>query len=351
MRFHLPALIGRPTTAANSSCAYTQKVRRFAQMMVEAGHEVFLYGGGSHTGIGGVNYVDAYGAVEPVEFEPALWTEGNRRAAREILRRVEDGDVLGVIAGTCQRELADMLPMTRVVEYGIGYGGTFADFRVFESYAWMHAVYALQDGPNAHDADGRFFDAVIPNFFDPDDFPAGPGDGGYLLYVGRLTGRKGVDLAGEVAERAGLPLLVAGAGSEPPRYGELLGAVEPAQRAELMGNARAVLVPTFYLEPFGGVAVEAQLCGTPAITTDWGAFPETVRHGVTGFRCRTMGEFLYAVDAAPELDRAAIRERAVANYSLAAVAPRYERYFDRVAALDRDGFYDTERTSGLPLGA
>ncbi len=50
------------------------------------------------------------------------------------------------------------------------------------------------------------------------------------------------------------------------------------ERLALLGNAKSVLMPTYYLEPFGGVHVEAQLCDTPVITTDWSAFPPCMRN-------------------------------------------------------------------------
>jgi glycosyltransferase involved in cell wall biosynthesis len=81
------------------------------------------------------------------------------------------------------------------------------------------------------------------------------------------------------------------------------------------------------------------MTGTPVITTDWGAFTETVADGVTGFRCRTFGEFVQAVQDAPTLDRSVIRERALDTYSLEATAPKYERYFRRLLTLWVDGWY------------
>jgi glycosyltransferase involved in cell wall biosynthesis len=96
-----------------------------------------------------------------------------------------------------------------------------------------------------------------------------------------------------------------------------------------------------YLEPFGNVAVEAQACGTPAITTDWGAFTETVLHGQTGFRCRTLREFIDAALTCHTLDPWAIRQHAVANYSLEATAVKYDRYFRRLLTVWGDGWYDT----------
>jgi glycosyltransferase involved in cell wall biosynthesis len=106
-----------------------------------------------------------------------------------------------------------------------------------------------------------------------------------------------------------------------------------------MGNAIATFVPTLYLEPFGNVNIESQACGTPVITTDWGAFTETVVEGVTGFRCRSVEEFILATQNVKNLDRKAIRDRAVSLYSVDVIAKQYEKYFNRLMTLWGDGWY------------
>lgn len=351
MRFHLPALPGRATIAANSSCAYTQKVRRFASMMVARGHEVILYGGADNDAAA-TEYVDIYSALgeDPIDFDPAAWSPYNAAVIGSIAARIEPDDVILLIAGTCQEVIARAFPEQLVVEFGIGYGGSFAPFRVFESYAWMHATYASQGTGDPHALDGNAYHAVIPNYFDVEDFPEGDGAGDHLLYVGRLIERKGVEVAVNVARATGLPLLLAGEGEYRPGEGEAgityVGPVEPADRAALMGDARCLLAPTTYVEPFGGVVVEAALCGTPAITTDWGAFPETVRHGVTGWRCRRLGEFIWAAENAPGLSRGLTSQIATDLYSTEAIAPRYEAYFAHLATLRSGGWYDP--TPGQP---
>jgi len=119
-----------------------------------------------------------------------------------------------------------------------------------------------------------------------------------------------------------------------------VGTVGAEERNELMGNAKALFVPTYYIEPFGGVAVEAQLCGTPVITTDWGVFSENMVHGVTGYRCRTYDDFLWAAQNAPSLDPYACREFAETNYSIKRVSKMYEKYFQNLMDLSHDdGWY------------
>jgi glycosyltransferase involved in cell wall biosynthesis len=181
-----------------------------------------------------------------------------------------------------------------------------------------------------------------------DDFPMGTHDGGYFLFIGRLIQRKGLDVAVQVTRHLGAHLIVAGQGSlvnasEGLKCDEAhvthVGTVDAEQRAKLMGAAIAVFTPTYYVGPFEGVAVEAQLCGTPVITTDWGCFSETVEDGATGFRCHTFREFVRAATQAPTLVHEYIRARATAKYSMQAVAKQFGRYFDRLADLYGEGWY------------
>ncbi|MDR7492236.1 MAG: glycosyltransferase [Armatimonadota bacterium] len=347
-------------------CAFTQKVRKFCRMLGERGWEIVLYAGADSQPAGASELVPLFSEAEREEWYgpfdlnrlplvAGAWSASqpsfrvtNERAVAELRRRLEPGDLVLLTGGLAQKPIAEALPGALVAEWAAGYEGWFASFVCFESSAWRHHCYG-QRGIN----DGRWYDAVIPNFFDPHEWPLCQGPGDYLLFMGRLTARKGPHVAAEVARAAGMPLLVAGAGCAEARPGlvvcqdgtrlegdvRYLGTVGGEERARLMAGARALLAPTLYVEPFGAVAVEAQLCGTPAITTDWGAFAETVVQGVTGFRFHTLAEGVEAVERAGDLDPGRVRAEALARYSLEAVAPLYEQWLQRLAGLWGDGWY------------
>ena len=339
MRFHIPAIVGQPTVKSNSVCAYTQKILKFADMMMPRGHEVFIYSGPEYDGQC-TEHFDVYGdAPYDTGWDIAKWEPHNLRASEVINENFEDGDYLLLISGIAQKTVADRLypKHFRVIEFGIGYQGVFADYRVFESYAWMHTV--LGEIRGAYTANGSFYDTVIPNYFDASDFEDFGGRGDYFLYTGRLLERKGVHIASEVCEKLGVDLKIAGEGDFRPEYGEYVGKVGPEERKELMGNAIASFVPTLYLEPFGGVVVESMLSGTPVLSTDWGAFTETVHNGENGYRCKTFGDFLVGAEKTKDLDRKLIRKYAKQFYSLEAIAPQYESFFNQVNDLQDKGWY------------
>jgi glycosyltransferase involved in cell wall biosynthesis len=348
MRFHVVGLPHTNTTLDFTACAFTEKVRKFCVMMKSLGHTVYLYGGEFNEApcdehipciteqerldaVGGRHYTGA-----SFDYNLPYWEKFNRKVASSIGKRAEQKDFICVIGGYAHKQIADSLPHLMTVEFGIGYPGTFAKYRVFESYAWMHAVYGTTTN-NAATLDGNFFDAVIPGYFEPEAFPLGNGDGDYLMFIGRLVKRKGYQIAEMVAEHLGERLIIAGTG-ETPSYGEHVGLVDAEERARLLGGAKAVFAPTLYVEPFGSVVPEAMMCGSPVITTDWGAFTEIVQPG-TGFRCRTFGEFVEAAKQAPSLNRSLIRQYALDYYSLDAIAPQYERYFRRLLTLWDEGWY------------
>jgi glycosyltransferase involved in cell wall biosynthesis len=350
MRFHLLACPNAQTTKEYSLCGFAALTIRFCNMMHDAGHEVFLYASEENearctelvttitkqeqkTLMCGVPY-------QSVWFDPKcrlVWDISGCRAIAAIDARKAPGDFILSIGGTAHKPIFDWHSDLLGVEYSIGYTGTFAPNRVFESHAHRAFIQGLYSIQNSR---GNFFDEVIPVVFDYPQFEQRVPDD-YFLYVGRLTEQKGVLLACEVAKAAGVKLKVIGHGdtSLVQHGAEYLGALPQDERNDVMSRARAVFCPTLYIEPFNCVAVEAQLYGVPVISTPWGGFLETIEHGVTGFRCTMFREFVAACTKVNRLDRVATRIRALSLYTVPAIYPQYERYFQRVSELSGKGFY------------
>ena len=133
---------------------------------------------------------------------------------------------------------------------------------------------------------------VKPHFVNADLRP-GPGDGGYILFVGRLTVDKGINVLLEAWSKQKTDLKLKIAGDGPLREDvlkaaaenegvEWLGQRKPAEIYDLMASACAVVVPSVWYETFGRVVAESFAVGTPAIVSRIGAIEELVDEGRTG---------------------------------------------------------------------
>lgn len=360
MRFHVLAVPHTVTRKDYSACAFTQNVRMFCKMMHRRGHTIYHYG---HTD-SEVECTEHVTVMDDEVFQQAYghydWKKElfkhntgdlchkvfHERAIKEIEKRKKHHDFLLLFWGLGHEPIAKAHPDMIAVEPAIGcFNKPCTPFSVYSSYAVMNYVYGQEK------QDPKWFDAVIPHYFDLEDFtftPAAPKNDEYFMYIGRIIESKGIGIAVEICNQLGVKLKVAGQGNfkenlgfDPPECVEIVGYLEPHERNELVRNAKALIVATHYSEPFGCVTIEALLCGTPLITSDWGAFSENNLHGITGYRCRTMEQFVWAARNIDRIDRRACREWAEKNFSLERIAPMYEEYFsDLLPVFTGKGFYE-----------
>jgi len=357
MRFHVLAV---PHTITNKeefvACAYTQKVYKFCDMMVRRGHTIFHYGHvdsevpcTEHVSVVSRETFDRiygteYHRTQFFKFNQydEVYKEYEKNAPPEIIKRKQYGDFVLAFWGYGNKPVCDAVASSdiTIVEPGIGYTETFAPYQIYESYSHMHGCWGVEKSKNALSI--PWYHTVIPNYFDPKDFEFTKNKNNYFLCLGRISKAKGVDMAIQVTEKIGARLVIAGQGgleelglSEWPAHVEYVGYALPAKRKELMKNAKGFFILSTFVEPFGGAMIESFFSGTPVISTDVGSFTENNLHGITGYRCRTFGQMVWAAQNIHRIDPQACRNWAE-NFSVEKIAPMYEEFFQSIF----DGWYE-----------
>jgi glycosyltransferase involved in cell wall biosynthesis len=197
---------------------------------------------------------------------------------------------------------------------------------------------------------GLRYAGVVYNGIDLDAHPFREKKEEFLVYVGRVSPEKRPELAVDIASRAGLPLVMIVKRSEPmeqayweevvaPRLGDHVKVLDlPPQevKVEVIGRAKAMLFPIDWPEPFGLVMAEAMACGTPVIARPFGAAPEVVEEGVTGFLRSTVEEMADAVADVGRLSPGDCRARVERWFSGDAMVDAYEYLYRTIMSGVRD---------------
>jgi glycosyltransferase involved in cell wall biosynthesis len=180
--------------------------------------------------------------------------------------------------------------------------------------------------------------------------------GEYLAFLGRVSPEKGLDRAVRIARGAGMPLRVAAKVDQAdleyfqtvePLLNdplvEFVGEIGEPQKDEFLGNARALLFPIDWPEPFGLVMIEAMACGLPVIAWPGGSVCEVLQDGATGFIVETIEDAVRAVGRCCDLDRRRCREFFETRFSATRMANDYLAVYEKLIekkahpALERSG--------------
>lgn len=171
----------------------------------------------------------------------------------------------------------------------------------------------------------------------------------YLVFVGRISREKRPDRAVKIARALGMKLKVAAKvdGADRAYYEseieplfrdplvEFLGEVDEDHKLQLMGGARAFLMPIDWPEPFGLVAIEAMACGTPVLAFRCGSMPEVIDDGTTGILVDDMAQAADATRRAMDLPRDRVRAMFDQRFSPRRMADDYLALYERIAQSSR----------------
>jgi len=378
IRLHIPAIPHIITNNEHSHCAFTGKVLRFCPMMKKRGFEVYFYGvetsevdASKNIQLLSKKEYDELIILSYKHLNPELSIEEIKVMVKDkkifygnlanygtplyemFNKRFKDAlkenylststDILCLPFGRSNDSAIEDLNILSV-ESGIGYNDSYQKFRIFESYCKLHMELALEYKNCQH------YWFVIPNYYNILEWPLNlyP-DKKKIGFFGRICDVKGCNIILEISKKfPQLDFVFCGQGdvtqyinnSSNIIYKEPISGLE---RGKFLNSLTALLAPSTYAEPFCGVNVEAQLCGTPVITNDFGAFVETIEPFKTGIFCHTLADFCDAVQLALDnkFDRQYIHDRAKKLYDMDVIGKKYEYVFKSILEMynGNNGWY------------
>ena len=318
-------------------------VHYLTETLIGLGHEVTLFATADSSTRGALVPICARGLWR----DSAVWDTLSHhvRQLEAVAARAARFDVVHFHGDPLYLPLARRLPCAHVSTM---HGRLLAADHgpLFEEFAEAPLVSISRDQrgtlPTAN------WQATIHHGMPPDVLPFNARPGDYLLFLGRMMPEKRPDLAIEIARRAGMPLKMAAAVHPGERayfreqiepllkanraHVEYLGEVGGEQRTALLSQAKALIFPVQWPEPFGMVMVEAMACGTPTIAFRAGAVPEVIDDGVTGYIVDDLESAVAAVARIGALSRAQCRAVFETRFSAVRMAESYVSVYERLAS-------------------
>lgn len=343
MRIHVVGVARNPSTPNIAVDPYARASYWLTTLLYRRGIEVHYYGHKAST----IESTQRYNIVDNdyhkkyfvTDFKNSQWNVSHeaqeifsQNAYNALIDNIQKGDIVACMWGE-QIPLLKQLPGVKVVDTHIGHlSFTGADYNVFTSTANQHFIYGKYSLDNC-----RWNDTVIPPICDSiEEFEYSEEKSDYILYLARLIEQKGIHIFLDIAKTyPNKKFIIAGQGDIAtvtnglPSNVTYVGYAGLEKRKQLLSKAQAVISATYYMEPFGLTTIEANLSGTPVITTPWGGYVDNVIDGVTGFKCSSFGEFKEAVNNLHLIDPKKCREFGE-KFTAEVLIDRYIKYFNKI---------------------
>ncbi|WP_141912950.1 glycosyltransferase family 4 protein [Micromonospora sp. A202] len=331
-----------------------QVVAALVDALCRQGHEVTLFGAGDDHGTAAHGFVSTVPEVQYERLgeslpELAHLARVNRLITAADFDVIHDHTTIGpLVAGRRAVPTVATVHGNPVGEYG----DVLSDI---DSGVALVAISHTQRRLNTD----LPWAGTVHNALDIRGFPRKTRPGtGPVLWLARFSPDKGPEVAIRACREAGVPLLLAGKCNEPaerryyeqvvaPLVDENVTVVLNAGRAEtlrMLVDARCLIMPIQWDEPFGMVMLEAMASGTPVVALNRGAVPELIRPGLTGLACERPEELAAAVLAAERLDPEDCVAHVAENFSVERMADGYAAIYRRFAA----GRYDIRESARVP---
>lgn len=391
--FLFPTIYASPKLFPDRIFAPAPLLTDLVDGLIDSGHEVTVYTMSDFKCKGRVVSIDEYTPLTPLPYEKfagRIDGEKKRIVEEEFFKHRIEIELIQKCFADAKKGQFDLIhvyhdsslflahyledlidvPVVYTLHDPLPKGGSF-EYSVMSQFP-QHKYISISDSQRASDLKLNFIDTVYHGIR-IGEFPFPARDLGYLLFMGRLTREKGLHTAIKVALETKNTLEIGTSfpnGFNGDGYFEkeikpyldnpLIrepGFAKGSKKLLLYKNAKALMFPIEWEEPFGMVMVEAMACGTPVIAYDRGSVSEIVKDGVTGFvieddihrtqnssaswRTRTQKRdyvikkkgvegMIEAVKRIGEIDRAACRRHVEEHFTVEKMVAGHEREYQMV---------------------
>lgn len=316
----------------------TEKIVSFlTEKLVERGHKVTLYASGDS--VTNAKLKSIYPKHKMIWDNPLIQATNVDFA----YHNADDFDIIHNHAAHLGIALAKSIstPVVTTLHNSYITPGT-PEFKYYKDVCYYVAISKKQ----MELLNGLKFAGMVYNAIDFSKFKFGKEKKDFYLFLGNITKVKGPDIAVRIAKKMGIKLKFAGKMDiqeqgffekeiKPFFDGkniQYLGMVSDKEKFELMRDAKALVFPLQWEEPFGLIMVEAMLSGTPVVAFNRGSVPEIVKHNETGFVVKTTGEFMKALRKVDRISPETCREWVKSRFSIEKMTDGYERIYEKIVS-------------------